>query len=59
MRYVLSDVHGEYDLFVKLLKKLNYNVIPIVSENVYSTDTRFGKSTDIVKKIEEILPFLH
>lgn len=39
---------------IENLKKLNYNVIPIVSENVYSTDTRFGKSTDIVKKVEEI-----
>ena len=36
------------------LKKLNYDLIPIVSEIVYSTDTRFGKATDIIRRIEDI-----
>lgn len=36
------------------LKKLNYNIIPIVSEIVYSTDTRFGKASDVIRKIEDI-----
>lgn len=36
------------------LKKLNYNIIPIVSEIVYTTDTRFGKASDTIKRLEEI-----
>ena len=31
-----------------------YNVLPILSENVYLTDTRFGKSKDLVSALEEI-----
>ena len=31
-----------------------YNIIPIMSSNVYSTDTRFGKAKDLIKKVEEI-----
>lgn len=31
-----------------------HNIFPIMSENAYSTDTRFGKAQDIVKEIEEI-----
>ena len=30
---------------------LGYDVLPIVSENVYSTDTRFGRSTDLRNKL--------
>lgn len=36
------------------LKKLNYNIIPIMSEIVYNTDTRFGKSIDFISEIEEL-----
>ena len=25
MRYVVSDIHGNYDLFVKLLRKINFS----------------------------------
>lgn len=31
-----------------------YKVIPIMSERVCSTDTRFGKAADIIKKTEDI-----
>lgn len=31
-----------------------YDVIPIMSHNAYSTDTRFGKAEEMVKKAEEI-----
>lgn len=34
------------------LKKLNYNIIPIMSEIVYNTDTRFGKAADFISEIE-------
>lgn len=36
------------------LKKLNYSVVPIMSEIVYSTDTRFGKAADFIREIEDI-----
>ena len=36
------------------LKKLNYDVIPIMSEIVWSTDTRFGTASDFINRIEEI-----
>lgn len=36
------------------LKKLNYDVIPIMSEIVYTTDTRFGKAEDFIKRVEDI-----
>ena len=31
-----------------------YKVIPIMSQNAYSTDTRFGRAEEMVKKAEEI-----
>ena len=36
------------------LSELGYDVLPIMSENAYSTDTRFGKARDFVGEIEEI-----
>ncbi len=36
------------------LSKKNIELIPIVSENVYNTDTRFGKAKYFIEKIEEI-----
>ena len=36
------------------LKEAGNNVIPIMSYNAYSTDTRFGKAEDFRKEIEEI-----
>lgn len=39
---------------IKNLKKLNYDVLPIMSEITYSTDTRFGKAEDFIKNIEDI-----
>ncbi|MCQ2484505.1 MAG: dipicolinate synthase subunit B [Clostridia bacterium] len=36
------------------LRKLNYDVLPIMSEIVWSTDTRFGKSADFIKQAEEL-----
>ncbi len=39
---------------MKKLVGLGYKVIPIMSANAYNTDTRFGKSEDIVSEIEGI-----
>lgn len=36
------------------LKSQGYDILPIMSDNVYNTDTRFGTSKDLIKKVEEI-----
>ena len=36
------------------LIKLKANIIPIMSYNAYNLDTKFGKSEDFIKEIEEI-----
>ncbi len=44
------------DAFVELekMKTLEDDILPVVSEKVYSTDTRFGLANDHIKKLEEI-----
>lgn len=39
---------------IERLKKLNYDIIPIMSPISYETDTRFGTAIDFVNKIEMI-----
>ena len=41
---------------MQVLKKLaeSYEIQPIMSFNAYSTDTRFGRASDFVKRITEI-----
>lgn len=41
---------------IEQMKKLaeEYHIVPIMSKNAYSVDTRFGKAEDFVKEIEEI-----
>lgn len=36
------------------LVDMGYKVLPIMSQNAYSTDTRFGMAEEMVKKAEEI-----
>ncbi len=36
------------------MKELEANVLPIMSENSYTMDTKFGKANDFIKEIEEI-----
>ena len=50
---------GSFCTFEKALKQMEklsliYNIIPIMSETAYSTDTRFGKAEDIRKRVEDI-----
>ena len=51
---------GSFCTFEKSIQTINdlvikgYDVTPIMSENAYNTDTRFGKASEIVKTIEEI-----
>lgn len=39
---------------MRRLVELGYDVTPIMSENAYSTDTRFGKAEDFVREAENI-----
>lgn len=39
---------------VKQLKKLGGEIIPIMSFNAYTLDTKYGNSKDFIKQIEEI-----
>ena len=39
---------------MKQLKKLEAEIIPIMSFNSYKLDTKFGKAKDFIKQIEEI-----
>ena len=41
-------------LQMQRLVDIGYKVLPVMSQNAYSTDTRFGKATEMVKKAEEI-----
>ena len=39
---------------LKKIVKLGAKVVPIMSENSYTLDTKFGKAEDFIKEIEEI-----
>ncbi len=39
---------------IKKLKEMGYNILPIMSFNVYKTDTRFGKAQDFIEEIETV-----
>lgn len=39
---------------LKKIVKLNAKVIPIMSDNSYTMDTKFGKAEDFIKEIEDI-----
>ena len=39
---------------MNLLAEHGYRVLPIMSENVYTTDTRFGRAADWVAQAEEV-----
>jgi len=45
--------HDKSILIIKELSK-KYNVIPILSENVFNTNTRFGKASELINQVEEI-----
>ena len=51
---------GSFCTFSKSIKALEpivsagHMVVPIMSENAYSTDTRFGKAVDFQNKLVEI-----
>ena len=39
---------------IKVLKDNGYNIMPIMSGNVYSTDTRFGSCSDFIDEVNKI-----
>lgn len=39
---------------LKGLRAQGYDILPIMSDNVYNIDTRFGKAKDLIKEVEEI-----
>lgn len=39
---------------LKKLVDLGYEILPIMSDNVYNTDTRFGKAKDLIREVENI-----
>lgn len=39
---------------LKKLKLQGYDILPIMSNNVYETDTRFGASSDLIEDVEKI-----
>ena len=39
---------------MRKVKEKGYDIFPIMSETVYSTDTRFGKCKDFIDEIEDI-----
>ena len=39
---------------LKQLVASGHEILPIISENSFSTDTRFGKATDFIKQVESV-----
>ncbi len=46
--------HNEIINEIKKLVEKGYNVLPIVTEKVYTTDTRFGLAKDFINNLEQI-----
>ena len=39
---------------LRCLKEQGYDVLPIMSDNVYETDTYFGRAEDLIREVKEI-----
>lgn len=57
---------GSFCTFEKAVQQMeilsrSYKILPIMSQNAYSTDTRFGKAQEWVRRVEEIAgsPVIH
>ncbi len=46
--------HSEVPTQIKALIDKGYDITPILSDIVYTTNTRFGKAEDFIKTVEEI-----
>ena len=55
--YAMTGSFCTFEKSIKEMAKLaaqGYDILPIMSENAYSTSTRFGKAKDIVSRVEDI-----
>lgn len=55
--FALCGSYCSYSMVIpqmKLLNELGYNIVPIMSETAFETDTRFGLSTDFQNEIRKI-----
>ncbi|MBQ1517201.1 MAG: dipicolinate synthase subunit B [Clostridia bacterium] len=55
--YAMCGSYCTFEKSIKQLEKLieqGYDILPIMSENAYTTDTRFGKCKEFNEKIESI-----
>ena len=55
--YCLTGSFCTFEKSIGVIRDLvnkGYEITPIMSENAYNTDTRFGKAAEIVKKVEDI-----
>ena len=46
--------HKESLTVLEQLCSQNMDIVPIMSENVYTTDTRFGSANSLIKRVEEL-----
>ncbi|MBO4963238.1 MAG: metallophosphoesterase, partial [Clostridia bacterium] len=51
MRYVISDIHGEYDLFLKLLNKINFSS----SDEMIVCGDIIDKGVDSIKLLKYVM----
>ena len=55
--YAMTGSFCTFDKSIAEMARLiaaGYSILPIMSENAYSTSTRFGKARDIVSRVEDI-----
>ena len=55
--YAMTGSFCTFDKSIREMTRLvtlGYDIMPIMSENAYSTSTRFGKAREIVSRIEDI-----
>ena len=55
--YAITGSYCTHAKSIAQLKKLlenNINVVPILSENVFTTDTRFGYAKDFIEEVESL-----
>lgn len=54
--FCLTGSFCSFEKSINVLKKLSeaYEILPIMSQNAYTLDTKFGKAQDFIQRIEEI-----
>ena len=55
--YALTGSFCTFDKSIREMSRLSsmgFDILPLMSENAYSTNTRFGKARDIITKVEDI-----